>query len=261
MKKYFDVNDSVLCGVGSKVRYYTSGSSSSSTSVDKWYNQIVANLSVKNQQMADELFDTYKYGVGSYSYEDIEPVLNKKGKDTTKYYNPDGSLTKKGQKAQAENNWVINEATGKLSKRTYIDDPNDVSQQQLEAQQIAANAGLLPMQTELERLSLAEQTEATKQSGLARNKLFGLTMAGTDPTGAMNRAQADVEHAAGIAGKSLKNEAFRAGVDPNSGQYMNLQKQLLLNKAKGIAGARTTARVSEEDKNYECLAGLSANGL
>lgn len=238
------------------------GSTSTSTSVDKWYNKYVAApLQLKNQAMADTLFDTYQYGVGTYSYEDIAPILNKKGVDKSGYYDENGELTKKGLKAQSEHGWEINPETGKLSKKTYVDDPNNIGQMQLEQMQTTANAELLPMQTALEKLSLEQQTEATKQSGLARNKLFDLTMAGTDPRGAMNRAQADVEQAAGLASKSATNQAFRAGVDPNSGQYANLQKQLLLNKSKGIAGARTTARVSEEDKNYERLAGLSAYGL
>lgn len=263
MKRYIKNSfiENPLCGVGSQVRHYTSGSSSSSTSVDKEYNRVVAALQVQNQQMADELYNAYKYGAGSYSYEDIAPVLNKRGKDISGYYNKDGSLTKAGQKAQTANQWVINPETGRLSKKTYVDDPNDVSQQQLEQKQIAANMKLLPAQAELEKLTLAEQTAATKQSGLARNKLFDTVMAGTDVTGAMGRAQADVEHGAGLAWKSAKNEAFREGKDPGSSDYRNLQKQLLLNKAKGIGGARTMARVDQEDKNYERLAGLSSYGL
>lgn len=264
MKRYIEDSfiESSLCGVGSQVRHYTSGSSSSSTSVDKEYNRVVAALQVQNQQMVDELYDTYKTGVGTYSYADIEPIMNKKGtKETSGYYNPDGSLTKRGQKAKAANQWVINPDTGKLSKKTYTADPDVVSQQQLEQKQIEANMELLPAQTELEKLTLAEQTAATKQSGLARNKLFDTTMAGTDVRGAMGRAQADVEQGSGLAMQSARNQAFRSGVDPNSSQYMKLQEQLLTNKAKGIAGARTGARVMEEDKNYERLAGLSTYGL
>lgn len=242
------------------VHCYTSGSSSSSTSVDPWYNRIVATLQTENQQMTEEIYNTYKYGAGSYTYSDIA-TLNKQGLDTSGYYNRNGSLTTMGQQAMAANQWVINPETNRLSRKTYVDDPNDISQQQLEQAQITANMGLLPAQTELERLSLAEQTEATKQAGVARNKLYDLTMAGTDVTGAMNRAQADVEQGYNTAAKSATNEAFRAGVDPNSGQYAALQKQLLLNKSKGIAGARTTSRIEQEDKNYNRLAGLSAYGL
>lgn len=242
------------------------GSTSTSTSVDKWYNRfIAAPIALETQAMAKELYDNYKTGIGTYEYTDVEPILNKKGEVSTKkkdsWYNADGTLTSAGRKAQQEGGYYINEETGKLATRKYVDDPNNIGQQELEQQQITANAALLPAQTELEKLTLAEQTEATKMSGLARKKLFDTTMAGTDVRGAMGRAQADVEQGSGLAMQSAKNQAFRSGVDPNSSQYMKLQEQLLTNKAKGIAGARTGARVQEEDKNYERLAGLSSYGL
>lgn len=236
------------------------GSKSTSTSVDKWYNRfIAAPIALETQAMAKELYDNYKSGIGTYEYTDVvEPILKKK---KYAWYNADGTLTAVGRKAQQEGGYYINEETGKLATRKYVDDPNNIGQQELEQQQITANAALLPAQTELEKLTLAEQTEATKMSGLARKKLFDTTMAGTDVRGAMGRAQADVEQGAGLAMQSARNQAFREGVDPNSSQYKKLQETLLTNKMKGIAGARTGARVAEEDKNYERLAGLSSYGL
>lgn len=261
MKQYFKVNQDILSGVGSRVRYYTSGSSSTSTSVDPYYNTVMAGLAVKNQKMVNELYNVYKYGAGSYTYEDVAPVLNKKGEDISGWYNEDGSLTVKGQKVMDKKKYEIDPTTGKMAIRRYGENPDITSQMELEQMMTEANASVLPAQTELEKMTLAEQQKATQMSGVARQKLFDTTMAGTDITGAANRAQADVEQGSGLAMQSAKNQAFRNGVDPNSGQFMNLQNQLLTNKAKGIAGARTQARTSEEDKNWERLAALSTYGL
>ncbi len=227
---------------------YTEGSESSSTSVDSWYNQIIARLQVEEHEMAAELYDYYKYGqTTGYS-----PVEMTKEQKALRARVKAGDLTAVGQWNDMKKNmgWVVDPATGELSTRVH----SGTSQQQLESAQTAANMELLPQQTELEKQKLSADLSLLPKMTEVKTSLMDQALKGLDITGEMNRAQAGVEQASGIAGKSANNIAFRNQWDKDSGQFYDLQKSLLLNKAKGIAGARTAAKLNAENINFGRLA-------
>lgn len=98
--------------------------------------------------------------------------------------------------------------------------------QPYEKQQIAANQQLLPYQT-----GLQQQALIAGQSAL-------------DPNAAMDMASADAAQSFEGAQGSITRSLAKRGVSMDSGQAIEMQKQLGMEKAKAIGGARTQARMS-----------------
>jgi hypothetical protein len=96
--------------------------------------------------------------------------------------------------------------------------------QPYEKKQIAANTQLLPYETGLQKTALIAGAEAL------------------DPQAAMDAASADVAQSYEGAQDSITRNLVRRGQSMGSGQAMQLQKEIALERSKAIGGARTGAR-------------------
>lgn len=76
---------------------------------------------------------------------------------------------------------------------------------------------------------------------------------GLDPSLAMSRAGAGVEHAMAAAGQELTRDAARRGVSVSSGQAQETARQNMIDTALGKAAARTKAWNDTEATNYARL--------
>jgi hypothetical protein len=113
-----------------------------------------------------------------------------------------------------------------------------------EREQIAAQRELLPGQTAL----------AERGMGLA-GQYFDEVTKGVSAEEEMGMAKADVRQAyAGMEGE-MRRSAGRMGISPESGRYAGMRSRMLLDKAKGLAGAGTMARRYAEREQFERLRG------
>lgn len=109
--------------------------------------------------------------------------------------------------------------------------------QPYEKEQIAANRELVPLQTDLQKTAL------------------GVGAQGLDPRAAMDEAQADVAQSYAGAQGSIGRSLGRRGIRMDSGQGLQMQKDLALDRAKAIGGARTQARQNVRDKALGVIGG------
>ena len=134
----------------------------------------------------------------------------------------------------------------------------------LESAQIKANLDLLPAQTELEKLRLAGETEL--QAGIYENKIqetkdaapvmseyYKQALEGVDPTRKAAEARTDVAAAFKDQEATLRRDAGRMGLDPNSNKFAESLGAGGLNQARATAGAVTAARTVAEDENFKRL--------
>lgn len=121
----------------------------------------------------------------------------------------------------AEAQQVMAEEYYEYYKNTY---------QPYEEEQIAANRALIPYQRDLQM------------------KALSVGMEGLDPNAAMDAAQADVAQSYAGAQDSITRNLAKRGVRMDSGQAMQMQKDMALDRAKAIGGARTMARQDVRDK-------------
>ena len=123
---------------------------------------------------------------------------------------------------------------------------------ELRGQQLKGEIGLAPMRTEAMRAQLGGAPQAIEQ-------FYGAS--DVDIGDRMGQAQADVTQQFGMAQGQLDRSLGRMGVTPGSGRSIGMQKDFALNRAKGIAGARTTARRQGEDDRYNRLGAAAKFGL
>lgn len=102
--------------------------------------------------------------------------------------------------------------------------------QPYEKEQIAANQELLPYQTDLQKQALIAGQAAL------------------DPNAAMDAAQADVAQAFSGAQDSISRNLAKRGMGMDSGQAVQMQKEMALERTKAIGGARTKARMDVGNK-------------
>lgn len=131
---------------------------------------------------------------------------------------------------------------------------------QLSKAQIEADIMNLPSLAGLEKDVAEDARTLLRERAPARTKFFEESVKGVDPTEEMDKAQASVEHGFGVGERSLRSKAFEYG-GVTSNQAANIRKAMLLNKAKGIAGARTTARDKASDTNYARLEKAASQGV
>lgn len=131
---------------------------------------------------------------------------------------------------------------------------------------MAANRRLLPQQTEATRLGLEETMRdieinrpVKEAAGLASEKFYQQAAEGVDPEIRMGEATADVQQGFGQSWAEMKRELARAGIQPGSSKYQELMADMIYNKAKSVAGARTTARRTAENESFGRL--TTATGL
>lgn len=109
--------------------------------------------------------------------------------------------------------------------------------QPYEKEQIAANRQLIPQQVKLQEGALETATTAL------------------DPASAMREAEADVAQSFAGAQGSIERNLSRRGVSMDSGQAVGMQKDIALERAKAIGGARTQARQNVSNRAMGILGG------
>ncbi|WP_031485687.1 hypothetical protein [Maridesulfovibrio frigidus] len=140
--------------------------------------------------------------------------------------------------------------------------------QPMEKEQIAANRKLIPHQTALaeeqitsSRELLPLQTEASKKQLNVRQDFMDEAQKGVDVNSRVSQAEADVKQGYGLAGMQAQRNYSRTGQNVNSGHFAGMQKDLALSQAKSVAGARTKARRTAKDENFNRLKSAASFGM
>jgi len=210
--------------------------------VDRVYNARMADIAERQQSMAEDYFDFWQK-----EYKPFESAQIKANQEMLPY------LTKQG----------IAEASAAQAQASVAE-----AQAQGLLQQGADGKTLLGLQQETERKTL----EATQQKlGISRDLIgrqaevarlaYDEAIRGTDPNRQANMAGADVAHSFASAGEQMRRDAARFGLNQNSAGFAAGMADLARERAKGIAGARTTARVNAEDQRFSRLTSAAGMGL
>lgn len=126
------------------------------------------------------------------------------------------------------------------------------SEMQYQQNVVNANQALLPLQTEAEKAQLADTTSAIAERAPVRSAMYDTALNGIDIGSRMNEAQATVEHAFGNAQDQIRRSSMNSGgMDPTS--IASLNTGMNLEKAKSIAGARTVAKTTAEEEQFNRL--------
>ncbi len=140
--------------------------------------------------------------------------------------------------------------------------------QPMEREQIAANRELIPSQTALAKEQIASsrellplQTETSKKQLAVRSNYMDEAQKGVDVNSRVSQAEADVKQGYGLAGAQAQRNYSRTGQNVNSGHFAGLQKDLALAQAQSVAGARTKARNTAKQENFNRLKSASSFGL
>lgn len=158
----------------------------------------------------------------------------------------------------------------------------DTYQKPLEIEQIKANTGLIPYQTDAEKASLGLQkaqsnaqlrllpletkarktalnsdialtplkTETAKTLLGSSNELLTMAGKGINVNDRIGEAGADMAQGYGQARSIMTRDAVRSGIDQNSSQYRRMVNTLNLDRAKSMGGAMTSARRDAEDEQF-----------
>lgn len=142
---------------------------------------------------------------------------------------------------------------------------------------VEASQSLLGLETNLAQTQLESETRLTGeraatesaqlsdiQRGIAerapvRTEFYNQALNGIDIKERMNQSQADVEHAFGNTKEAFETSLQSSGYKPGEGIYTDALNKRLLDKTKGIAGARTQAKTLAENEIFNRL--QSAVGL
>jgi hypothetical protein len=182
-------------------------------SYDPVYNAGMMELSKEQQGWAREMFNQYKFGT-TYNPEDIDPETGKTLGEI-KGYDPSGTT----------------------------------SEMEYGQNLVEANQALLGQRTEVEGAQLSDTLTAIGERAPVRSKFFDEALGGIDIGKRMDESQADVEHGFKLSGESARREAMSYGVmDPN--KIASMATGVNLEKAKAIAGARTSAKTTAEDEQF-----------
>lgn len=154
--------------------------------------------------------------------------------------------------------------------------------QPYEEAKIAQNMRLLEPQTDYQLAYLDSQSQLLgpstalqlEQVDFARDNLAALApvrdqfytqaLEGLDPEAEADRALADVNQTFGQQGRQQERQALRLGLNTGSGAFAAMKNQTALAQAAAGAGARNSARLTAQDKNFQrlqsamTLGGLSA---
>lgn len=118
-------------------------------------------------------------------------------------------------------------------------------------------AGLTESEMQLQGgyLNAANQEDLGGKTAMAQSEYLDMSY-GMDPEQWADQAQTDV--AAGYAGSmgAMTRDASRLGLNPNSGAFVDAQKDMNLERTKDIAAGRTQGRQAGEEEKFRRL-GLS----
>ncbi|WP_419783592.1 hypothetical protein [Maridesulfovibrio sp.] len=138
----------------------------------------------------------------------------------------------------------------------------------LTKEQIASERELLPLFTGLskeqigaKRELLPIETETTKKQLGARQDFIDQARKGVDVDSRVSQAEADVRHGFGLASAKTKRDLSRSGLNVSSGRYGMMMNDLNLSQAKTAAGARTKARRTAEEENFNRLRSAASIGM
>lgn len=227
----FEIIKDEPIGHGALVHCYTSGSKSETNSVDYVYNAGMLDIAEDQQEMAKQYYDYWRYGAnGEASFRDVESAQN----------------------------------TANLELMPY--------QTGLQKSMLQADQGLIGIETEAQRAA-AEMGIAGAGAGIAKyNAQEGLAPAAgdltkeyltqalgraKDPTQEMDKAQTGVMQAFGKVDQDLQRYMSMNNIDPSGGKGLAAKKNLLLDRAKGVSGARQNAY----NQTFENLRGASNTAL
>jgi hypothetical protein len=217
------------------------------TEVDKKYNAGMLAISNAQQDMANEMWNLFKFGV---TYDPEKKIVS----DKWKAWKEDKDAAKKSAKsgwtgAYDKDKWDDKEPDkyeGTVGEREGYDADAVMSEMELIQAQINAEGELLPMQTELAKEQLQTQTD---RQGLVRS-IYEDALAGVDVEGRVGEHRAGVQHAfAQEQGIATRNMA-RMGIDPSSGRGAASFENIGLEKAKATAGGEMEIRTNAEDENF-----------
>ncbi|MGD9826872.1 hypothetical protein [Desulfobacter sp.] len=127
------------------------------------------------------------------------------------------------------------------------------SQTKLGIAQNEAALSLLPQQTEYAMAKLSDDMQYMEEKAPVRNAFFRESLEGVDVEGRANKAAADAAHAFANSHMSMGRDMARMGVNPNSGRFAAMGTSNAISRAKGIAGAKTSARTNAEQENFSRL--------
>ncbi len=122
------------------------------------------------------------------------------------------------------------------------------TKEQLQYQEEAAKANkeLLPAATALTKTELEGQAPVAE-------KFYKEALEGVDVNERMDSASNEVKAAVKLGEATRRREASRMGIDPGSSAYANAVNKSALDTARGVAGARTAAKESAEQENFNRL--------
>jgi hypothetical protein len=268
------------------------GGSSTTNTQDPVYNAGMLAISQEQQEMADQLFNQYMYGV---AYNPNETVWGKTidGKwvnadqfkndpNATQYLIENPEWTKWNKANQTEGSFEnFDFATGKpkpeperfianqnvLEQRTRGDiegyDPKaQTSEAQYYQNVVNANQSLLGAQTEAELANLGltmdqikSQRELLPLKTSIAKEYATRAMEPLNVGQKMDEAQAGVQQAYDLAGKDFERKMFTSGVNASDPGYAASVDTRKISMAKDIAAARTQAKQTAEDTQFSRLQG------
>jgi len=122
--------------------------------------------------------------------------------------------------------------------------------QEYEIETANANRELLPFISENAKAQLNLQTKEATAQGPVSDKFYQESLKGVDVNRRMDEAGADVVNSMKLGEGARRREASRYGIDPGSTAFGNSVNMASLETAKGVAGARASARNQAEQENY-----------
>jgi hypothetical protein len=127
-----------------------------------------------------------------------------------------------------------------------------ISEMQYNQNLVEANQALLGPRTDVEKAQLSDALAAIGERAPVRSEFYNQALEGVDIGRRMSEAQADVEHGFKLSGESARREAMSyGGLDPT--KIASISTGMNLEKAKAIAGARTSAKTLAEDEQFNRL--------
>jgi hypothetical protein len=216
------------------------------TEVDKKFNSGMLAISETQQDMADEMFNLFKFGV---TYDPDEQLTNDDWKDWNKDRKRNASNTFTSQ--QEKDRWSANNPEpdryeGTVGEREGYNPDDHFSEMELINEQLKAQGELLPLQTEVAKSQL---DTIGKRQGLVQS-IYEDALAGVDVEGRVSEHRAGVQSAfKGAQGTAVRDMA-RLGIDPSSGRGAASFENIGLEKAKATAGGETQIRRTAEEEDF-----------
>jgi hypothetical protein len=178
--------------------------------VDKEYNAGLLKISERQQAIADEMFNLFKHGVP------YDP------------YDEKGNLTQNAIQLGYDPDKVVSEA-------------------ELTQSQLAAEAELLPGQTEVAKEQLGSEME---RQGVMKS-LYKDALTGVDVEGRVSEHRAGVQQAFKGETDIAKRNLGRMGIDPSSGRGSAMFQNIGLEKAKATSLGETQIRRGAETEDFQ----------